>query len=81
MAAFDGFGDVWAKAALEAQQNATFRSRLVCMPMLVLNERGASLPVNLNTCIVETGELPNGAWEMRRHGDKTTLVLGLAPAG
>ncbi len=81
MAAFDGFADVWAKVAREAQASALFRSRLVSMPTLVLNEHGASLPANLNTRIVEDGEVPSGSWHMRRHGDKTTLVLGLAPAG
>jgi hypothetical protein len=80
MAAFDGFDDVWSKVAAEAQQSPTLRSRLVSMPIPVLNERGAALPSTLNTCIVEDGQLPAGQWSMRRHGDKTTLLLGLAPA-
>jgi hypothetical protein len=79
MAAFEGFDDVWARVALQAQESAAFRSRLVGMPTLVLNEHGASLPVNLNTRVLEDGQLPSGSWQMRRHGDKTTLALGLAP--
>jgi len=78
MAAVDLLSDVWARVAALAQESDTFRLRLMSMPVMVLNENGAGLPPSLHTEVVDDGHVPAGTWEMRRHGDKTTLVLGLA---
>ena len=77
MAAMDLLSEIWTRVSSIAQENDTFRLRLITMPILVLNEHGASLPMNLQTEVVDDGRVAPGAWEMRRHGDKTSLLLGL----
>lgn len=81
MAAVDHLSDVWNRVVSVAQQSDAFRLRLLTMPLLVLNENGAALPANLDVKVVDDGRIPDGTWEMRRHGDKTTLVLRLPPRG
>lgn len=79
MAEVDLLSAVWARLATLAQESDAFRLRLLMMPNLVLNENGAGLPCNLQTTVVEDGSIPGGTWEMRRHGDKTSLLLSLPP--
>ncbi len=77
MAEVDQLTDVWARVSYLARESDSFRLRLMSMPTVVLNENGAALPLNLYVNIVDDGRIAPGSWEMRRHGDKTSLWLGL----
>jgi hypothetical protein len=77
MAEVNLLSEIWGRISSLAYESDSFRLRLMTMPAVVLNENGASIPHSLRVEIVDDGSVSPGSWQMRRHGDKTTLVLSL----